>query len=457
MSDAASGEPPYPKRGYAWYVCLILLLAYILSFLDRTIVSLLVIPMEHDLHISDTEIGLLQGFSFALFYAVLGLPIARLVDARSRRGIIAAGIFMWSVMTAACGAAGRFSELFAARVGVGAGEATLLPGAVSMLADYFPPKRRGLALGVFSTGIFLGSGLALIVGGLLIRAIGNHTYVVPLLGPLDAWRVVFLAVGLPGLIVAALMAAVAEPPRLGRKAAAGYGFDLAEVIAYFRRNAATILCHNMGFTLVALVGFAAGAWIPAMFIRRFGWTAAEIGIRFGLITLVVGPLGSVVGGWLCDRMEHKGRRDGKLRVGLIAALGAFPFALAFPLVPKAGVALALIGPFYFFVSFVWGLAPAALQEIMPNQMRGQATAVYTGILNLVGLGLGPTSVALITDFVFRNPQAVNFSIAAIVPAAALLAALLFRIGYAPYLRTLDRLPHWMPRERAAVAPALADI
>ncbi len=456
MVGASQGEASYPRRGYAWYACFILLLAYILSFVDRTIVSLLVIPMEHDLHVGDTEISLLQGFSFALFYALLGLPIARLVDARSRRGVIAAGILVWSVMTAACGVAGRFFELFLARVGVGAGEAALLPGAVSILADYFPPNRRGLALGVFSTGIFLGSGLALIIGGILIHAIGNHAYVVPVLGPLHAWRVVFLAVGLPGLIAVVLMMTVTEPPRLGRKSKADHGLDLDEVVTYFRRNADTIFCHTMGFTLLAMVGFAAGAWIPAMFIRRFGWTAAEIGVRFGLVALVVGPLGSVVGGWLCDRMERKGCRNGKFRVGLIAALCAFPFALAFPLMPKAGLALVLIAPFYFFVSFVWGLAPAALQEIMPNQMRGQATAVYTGVLNLVGLGLGPTSVALMTDFVFRNPDALNFSIATIAPAAALLSALLFRIGCVPYIRTLDRLPHWAPLEPMPAALPQSD-
>ncbi len=430
----------YPAAGYAWYVCAILLLAYIFSFLDRTITSLLVIPIEHDLGLNDTEMGLLQGFSFALFYALLGLPIARLVDARNRRAIVALGIAFWSVATAACGTAQHFWQLFLARVGVGAGEATLLPGATSLLADYFPPRRRGLALGVFAAGIYLGAGLALIIGGLLLRWLATRTLVLPLLGALHPWQTVFIAVGAPGLLVALLMLTVREPERLGTAANKGAaGLPLGEVMRYFRANAATVICHNLGFTLLAFAGYAATAWIPTIFIRVHGWTAAAIGIRLGIIALAVGPVGTVAGGWLADRFEAQGRAAGKLRVGLIAALGLILPAIAFPLVASPALSLVLLVPFVFFVSVVWGLAPAALQEVMPNEMRGQATAVYTGVLNLVGLGLGPASVAIIADYVFRDPQRLNLACAIVVPIAGLLAALLFVLGQAPYRRTRERL------------------
>lgn len=430
----------YPAAGYAWYVCAILLLAYIFSFLDRTITSLLVIPIEHDLGLNDTEMGLLQGFSFALFYALLGLPIARLVDARNRRAIVALGIAFWSVATAACGTAQHFWQLFLARVGVGAGEATLLPGATSLLADYFPPRRRGLALGVFAAGIYLGAGLALIIGGLLLRWLAARTLVLPLLGALHPWQTVFIAVGAPGLLVALLMLTVREPERLGTAANKGAaGLPLGEVMRYFRANAATVICHNLGFTLLAFAGYAATAWIPTIFIRVHGWTAAAIGIRLGIIALAVGPVGTVAGGWLADRFEAQGRAAGKLRVGLIAALGLILPAIAFPLVASPALSLVLLVPFVFFVSVVWGLAPAALQEVMPNEMRGQATAVYTGVLNLVGLGLGPASVAIIADYVFRDPQRLNLACAIVVPIAGLLAALLFVLGQAPYRRTRERL------------------
>ncbi len=438
-ADAAAAAR-YPAAGYAWYVCAILLLAYIFSFLDRTITSLLVIPIEHDLGLNDTEMGLLQGFSFALFYALLGLPIARLVDARNRRAIVALGIAFWSVATAACGTAQHFWQLFLARVGVGAGEATLLPGATSLLADYFPPRRRGLALGVFAAGIYLGAGLALIIGGLLLRWLATRTLVLPLLGALHPWQTVFIAVGAPGLLVALLMLTVREPERLGTAANKGAaGLPLGEVMRYFRANAATVICHNLGFTLLAFAGYAATAWIPTIFIRVHGWTAAAIGIRLGIIALAVGPVGTVAGGWLADRFEAQGRAAGKLRVGLIAALGLILPAIAFPLVASPALSLVLLVPFVFFVSVVWGLAPAALQEVMPNEMRGQATAVYTGVLNLVGLGLGPASVAIIADYVFRDPQRLNLACAIVVPIAGLLAALLFVLGQAPYRRTRERL------------------
>lgn len=213
VSDAAAQA--YPRPLYAWYACAVLLLAYIFSFIDRTIVSLLVIPIERDLGINDAGMSLLQGFSFALFYALLGLPIARLVDARDRRVVVAAGIALWSIMTAACGLAGRFWHLFLARVGVGAGEAALLPGATSLLADYFPPERRGLAMGVFAAGIYLGAGLALVIGGLLLHLLDGTRLALPLLGALHPWQTVFIAVGAPGLVVALLMLSLREPERRG--------------------------------------------------------------------------------------------------------------------------------------------------------------------------------------------------------------------------------------------------
>ncbi len=453
------GTPPesgdrYPSAAFAWYACAVLLLASTLSFLDRSIISLLVIPIEHDLGIGDTEVSLLQGFSFALFYALLGLPIARIVDARSRRGVIAVGILFWSLMTAGCGLAGRFWQLFLARVGVGAGEAALLPGATSLLADYFPPRRRGLALGIFATGIFLGSGFALIVGGLLIKALEGKSYALPLLGELHTWQIVFLVVGLPGVLVALLMLTVREPPRLGTAAgggAMGRGLPLREVGAYLKSNLHTFICHNLGFTMLAFAGYASSAWIPTMFVRTHGWTAAQTGVRFGIVALLVGPVGSIIGGWISDRFEARGRRDGKFRVGILAALASLPLGIAFPLIPDPLVSLLLIAPYFFFVSFVWGLAPAALQEIMPNQMRGQAAALYSGFLNLVGLGLGPTSVAFVAEFVLGDPGRLNVAMAMVVPVAAALSALLFWMGIKPYGRTLDRLRDWKPGGAPAVS------
>jgi MFS family permease len=442
----AESEAGYPRPAYAWYVCGVMLLAYIFSFLDRSVISLLVIPIEHDLGLTDTELSLLQGFSFALFYAVLGLPIARAVDARSRTTVIGWGVFVWTLATAACGLAANFVQLFLARVGVGAGEAALLPGATSLLADAFPPRRRGLALGVFATGIFLGTGTALIVGGLLIRLLEGVEIALPVVGSVHPWQLVFFAVGLPGVLVAFLAWTLRELPRMGRDAGDG-GLPLSEVVAYYRLNGRTLGCHMFGFTLLALAGYAAAAWIPTMFIRVHGWTAAQIGVRFGLVSLVVGPLGSVVGGWLGDRLAARGHRNGKLRVGILAAVGAIPFGIVFPLVSDPRLALGLLVPAMFLVSFVWGLSPAALQEVLPNRMRGQATAVYTGTLNVIGLGFGSASVAVVAQYGLGGPEHLNVAMAIVIPVAAVLAALILWLGLKPYVATLDRLQEWTPRSK----------
>ncbi|HYW02591.1 MAG TPA: MFS transporter [Gammaproteobacteria bacterium] len=446
--DPAPAEA-WPRPAYAWYVVGVMLLAYVLSFVDRTILSLLVIPIEHDLHIGDTAMSLLQGFSFAILYAIMGLPIARLIDAHTRRGIIGAGIFLWSLMTASCGLANRFWHLFLSRVGVGIGEATLLPGASSLLADYFPPQKLGRAMGVFATGIFVGTGLSLIIGGSLIKALHGVRLHLAVLGSVHSWQIVFFAVGVPGILVALLMLTVREPARRGTlrtRLQDGVRVtshpSVREVVRYMRDNRRTMTCHHLGFSLLALVGYGSGAWIPTFFIRTYGWTASQAGIRFGLLAFVFGPLGTVLGGWLADRYARRGRQDGKMRVGMIAALGGIVPVCIFPMAGSAGWALGLISPFFLFVSFVWGIAPAALQELLPNQMRGQVTAFYTGVLNLIGLGMGPTSVALITDYAFHNPQDLRYSMAIVGVVGLALAALVFRAGFGPYRRSLDYLHAW---------------
>jgi MFS family permease len=257
---------------------------------------------------------------------------------------------------------------------------------------------------------------------------------------LHPWQVVFVVVGLPGILVAALALTVREPPRLGTRTLGNRrGLPLREVFAYARRNGATIACHNLGFTLLAFASLAASAWVPTIFVRVHGWTAGEIGVRFGILVLIFGPVGSIVGGWLADFYQRRGRRTGKLFVGMVAAIGCIPFSIAFPLIDSATGSVALMMPFLFFVSFVWGLAPAALQEIMPNQMRGQATALYTGLVNLVGGGLGPYSVAVIADHVFHDPAKLNVAMSIVVPIALAGAAVLFWLGTKPYIATLDRL------------------
>ncbi len=220
-----------PSSLSAWYAVIILLLAYVLSFVDRIIMSLLVIPIQKDLGISDTQMGLLMGLAFAIFYTVVGIPIARLSDAKSRKIIVSIGIFLWSIMTAVCGLARSFIELFLARVGVGVGEATLSPAAYSMIADYFPEEKLGKAIAVYQSGALFGSGIAFIIGGAIVGLIVNSNATsLPFLGELQPWQLAFIIVGLPGVLMALVMLTVKEPKRTGIKEDLGETVSIKDAI-----------------------------------------------------------------------------------------------------------------------------------------------------------------------------------------------------------------------------------
>ena len=224
MDTAAVSAPraAYPPRRVAWYALGVLTLCYTFSYVDRQILAFLVGPLKQDMHISDTEIGLLQGLAFAMFYAFFGLPMGMLADRFSRRNIVLAGLLVWSVMTALSGAARSYGTLALARMGVGVGEAVINPCALSMIADYFPKERLSSALSVYMMGIQLGAGLALIIGGIVVHAITSMPPIeIAGYGAVAPWRLTFVVVGLPGLLIALVLATVKEPPRRGRECGSG--------------------------------------------------------------------------------------------------------------------------------------------------------------------------------------------------------------------------------------------
>ena len=444
-------EEPYPKPGYAWYVVGVLILAYIFSFIDRQILALLVQPIRRDLGISDTGMSLLMGFSFAVFYSFFGMLLGRLADLRSRRTLIVIGFSLWSLMTAGCGLARNFAQMLLLRMGVGVGEATLSPAAYSLIADYFPPRRRATALSVYSMGIYIGSGLAFLLGGAVLGFTSSHElWQLPIIGSTQPWRVVFFVVGLPGVALALLVYTVREPVRRGLRLVQAEDGTLKsaqspirEVVAYILENKRTVLCHNLGFALLTLASYGNSSWAPTYFIRRHGWTASKIGIVYGVLYCIFGVLGVVAGGRFADWLAERGYRDANMRVALMAALGWLPSGVLYLLVPDATWAAILLAPTIFFVSAPWGVAAAAIQQMMPNAMRGQASALYLFTMNLIGLGLGPTAVALMTDYVFRDDRAVNYSILVVGVTAQLAGAALLWASLKPFLRSLDRLEKWM--------------
>lgn len=417
----------FPPRSQAVFACAILFLGYTFAFVDRNIVSLLVVPIEHDLGLSDVEMGLLQGTAFALFYSIFGFPIAWAVDRFNRSRIVTAGVGVWSLMTCLAGLSRGFTPFFLARVGVGAGEAAILPGATSLIADYFPPAARGRALGVFASGIYFGSAIALIGGGLILHRLAGQTVTLPLLGSLHPWQVVLLAAGALGIPLTLATLFMREPPRLhlragaaGAAASKGPGFMSA-----FRDHPRALVAHFVGFTAMAFASYGATAWLPTLFIREYSWTPAMVGARLGLIALIAGPLGTVFGGLLADRLEKARRYDGKFLVGALAAVCTALPAVVMGLSSHAGTTYAAAALVVFFTSFVWGVAPGALQEIVHGSVLGRVTAIYTALLNLVALGLAPPTVALLGQSMAGKHGGLGVAMAIVVPSACLVAFIAF--------------------------------
>lgn len=430
----SAGDSDYPAPAVAWYGVGVLMVAYTVSFIDRYVIALLIQPIKQDLALTDTQIGLLSGLAFAIFYTTLGIPIGRLADRFDRRRIISIGIFAWSLMTAACGLAHGFWQLFAARVGVGVGEAALSPAAFSLIADSFSADRLGRALSVYSVGAYLGSGLAFVIGGAVIQFV-THTPAVslPMIGTVSAWQLTFIYVGAPGLLVSLWIFTIAEPGRRNKGGAgASDGIPVSQVIQFIATSWRAYGAHFLGFSLLALVFNAVVIWSPAFLGRVHGLSSSTAGYSLGLIIAVFGSSGIVAGGWLADELGNRGYTDATMRTGIIAAVGLTPFVILLPYMPNASLTLMLYAPLMFLSSFGFGAAAAALQLITPNEMRGQISAIYLFMINLIGIGLGPFLTGWVTDALFADEAAVGFSIALVAGISAPVAALALWSGLDEY-------------------------
>ena len=423
---------------YASYALIVLMVCYALSFVDRQVLSLLVAPMKRDLALSDTRVGLLQGLAFALFYTTLGIPIGRIADTRSRRILITVGVLVWSVMTVLCASANSFRSLFFARMGVGVGEATLAPAAFSLIADYFSKNRLGRALSVYSMGIFIGSGLALLVGGSVVQATMRLPSVaLPLLGSVASWRLTFLLVGAPGLLVALWVSTIREPARRnllrtedGRAAKP----TLGAVIAQVRVRWQSVMGISLAMVFQSTCTYGLTAWTPAFLQRVHGWTAGEVGRALGLLLVGFGCLGMYIGGALTDYWRRRGVAEAPMRVGVIGAIGTGVLFVAALTASSPAVTLALFAPALVCLGLPMGVSYAALQWILPNQVRGQVSAFFLLILNLGGITLGPLLPAAISDYWFHSERMIGVSLAISIALASLGQLITFHFASQPYRR-----------------------
>lgn len=441
MNDPSASESapsPYPSSFRAWWSVATLTVLFSLSLLDRQIMALLVPDIRSDLGLSDFQLGLLQGIGFALFYVVFGLGVGWIVDQWSRRGIVYVGVTIWSVATAACGLAGNFVQLLLARSGVGAGEAALNPAAYSLLSDTFPKRRLSFAISVFGTGAYIGGTISLLLGGFLIASLPRSGLSVPVLGHLEPWRVAFLVAGLPGLLIALLTWSLADPPRRERLAGSA---SLRDTMAFLRSNGRFFVGHFLGFALMAAMANGFQAWAPAHLTRQFGISVAEVVMILAPIGLVAGISGALLAGWVTDKLYARGVTDVHLRYFLVSTLLQAACMFVAMTATELWIFIVFITLFVAAAGYA-GAGPAALQLVTPNNYRGQVSAAYLFVFNLVGTGVGPTMVGAITTFVFRDDGKVGWAVATTTLILAPLSAVALASALGPMRRAVAASRAW---------------
>jgi MFS family permease len=440
-AQAATGPGAPPVTSYAWYVVGVLTACYTLSYIDRQILGTFVGPIRQEFGITDAQFGMLQGLAFAIFYTFVGLPLGRVVDRANRRNIIIAGVIIWSFFTTSCALADSFTQLFISRIGVGIGEATLGPAAFSIMADYFPRERLGTASNIFYIGNMAGASLALLIGGAVRQAVAG-TVAVPILGEISGWRVVFLLLGIPGMIFALIVFTVKEPARKSlMRGADGLAANLsvAQVWREIGLRWQSVAGISLAFACQAACNYGFSAWAVEYFLRVHKWQPGQTTRALGFLMITCAVAGLYVGGWMCDRWTRRGILDAPLRVTIPSAIGVVLFLATAMLAPTPEISLALAAPGLFMIALPMGVAGASFQHIFPNQVRGQVTALYLFILNIGGLPLGNYLPGFLTTQVFKDDLKLGVAVAITIGICGTLMLLFALATRGPYRRHYEMM------------------
>ena len=437
-TDRFSASPPasrqggpetkdLPSRGYSHYVLVVLTLMYTFNYLDRYVLTILVVPIQAELGLSDTVMGFLLGPAFAIFYTGLGIPIARLADRRSRRLILSLSFVAWSAMTALAGFARTGFQLAATRVGVGIGEAGGTAPAHSLISDYFPPERRAFAFGVFQQGVYIGQMLGLMVGALLVGEVG--------------WRMTFVIVGLPGLALALLLYATVRDPVRGAfdpaPSAPAETPAMREVFAHLWRLP-TFRLLMLGAGIASFGGTGFGFWLPVLFERAHGMTPLQVGMQLGPVMAVSGSVGALFAGWLTDRLGQRDRRW-LMRIPTASVLACLPFLIGVCVWPTASGALLCAIPSGLLGGGWAPAAYAAAQALAPLRMRALGASLVILCITLFGMGAGPQAVGILNDALAPalGEEAVRYSMVIVIGTTAI-GALLLYLGSRTFVRDCER-------------------
>ena len=402
-----------PHSSAAWWALLLLTATYTFSFIDRQIINLLVDPIRIDLSLSDSQVSFLQGLAFVLPYVLLSIPLGRVVDRANRIRVLVIGILVWTISCVTCGLAKNFWQLGMARMGVGAGEASVTPASWSLLADYFPEDRRALPVSIFLMGPYLGAGLSLILGAEVVGwASGLGSTELPLVGALAPWQLTFMLVALPGLLMVFLLPLLPDPPRTQRLTEAAEPLSWGDIAQYVWPRRGVFGAYLLGAPFIVLVLYALQAWVPSLLIRVHGLEIVEAGRYYGTIALVAGSAGVLSGPvaarWLAGRVDPAGA---PLVTSIVSTSLLIPVLVSAGLAESLTWALVFITGASYLVTFPLALFATGLQSASPNEMRGLMAGCFVLSTNLIGLTLGPTSVALASDYIFGSPQAVGSSLA----------------------------------------------
>jgi MFS family permease len=433
LVDPAVPAPPAvagPERGN-WYVVVMLALVVMLAQIDKNVISLMVQPMKRDLGLSDTQVGLLIGIAFSLTYALVGPPVARIADRGFRRGVVAASLAIWSFATMLFGLAQNFWQMFIGRAVVGGAESASSPASLSMIADVIPRDKLPRAYAIYNTGFMGGGALALIVGGLLLGLFAGMDPVrIPGIGVIRDWQLVFMVLGLPGLLLAAvIMLTVPEPRRRAGHRAQGY--PMREVAGFIWANKRMHGPMLAGVLLNSIQTFGTVAWVPAFYERTYGWGPAQAGPVLGMVNMGAALVGLFGGAWLAEHLGKR-RQDANLRVLFLANFLSIPFIVAGPLMPTAVLALVL-GAVGGAIGAMGGAGyNSALQLATPNAMRGQINALYLFCIAAIGGALGPLLVALVTDFIARSEDDLRYVLVGFRLVLAPIDAWLIWLAVRPY-------------------------
>lgn len=432
-------ENAWPSMRQAYFAAWALAVAQMCAQLNNGVMTLMVEPVKRDLGLTDLQMSYLLGFSVILFYALVGIPAARLVDRHNRKWLMMIAIAIWSAATAACGLAMSFWQFFAARFGIGAGESINGPLSYSLLADYFRPEKLPRGIAIYNVGMQAGTALSLLLGAFLIHILGGlRTIELPLMGVVRDWQMVFIVTGLVGLPVMLLLSFVTEPKRRGVKIAdpSGQmmrkGATLREVVVYLLRHWRLYGPMFLGLSLTSIHMMGMAGWAAAFYGRTYGWSPATVGLYSGLLSLLLGVPALFCAVWFNEHFTRRGHADTNLRIMAIGVTVAAPVMIAMPLMPSPWLALFLasLGPALLLVA-----APSlntALQIITPNAMRGQVTAIYLFIIMAAGGSIGPTLFAFLTQKVFGDEMMLRYAILTSAVVIFPLAAANYWIGLKSY-------------------------